>query len=109
MQESISKNALKAFNLKNEKSFLSREEEQSTFAHINFENSSKIIQDLIKALMNETQQLLFTLKSTSTKLERDSRQDESQFDLNRQIQFDFNDRIQSDLDRQIQSDFDRQI
>jgi hypothetical protein len=43
MQESISENALKAFNLKNEKSFLSREEEQSIFTHINFEISSKII------------------------------------------------------------------
>jgi hypothetical protein len=55
MQESISESALKIFNLKNEKSFLSKEKEQSTFAHINLENSSKIIQDLIKALMNETQ------------------------------------------------------
>jgi hypothetical protein len=34
MQESISEDALKAFNLKDERSFLSREEEQSTFAHI---------------------------------------------------------------------------
>jgi hypothetical protein len=82
MQESISKNALKTFNLKNEKSFLSREEEQSIFTHINFEISSKIIQDLTKVLMNETQQLLFTFKSTSTKLVRDSRQDAIQSDFN---------------------------
>ncbi len=109
MQEFISKNALKAFNLKDEKSFLSRKKEQSTFAHINLENSSKIIQDLTKAFMNEIKQFLFTLKSTSTKLERDSRQDESQFDFNRQTQSDLNDQTQSDLDRQIQSDFDRQI
>jgi hypothetical protein len=91
MQKSISKNALKAFNLKDEKSFLSRKEKQSTFAHINLENSSKIIQDLIKALMNETQQFLFTLKSTSTKLVRESRQDENQSDFNDQIQSDLND------------------
>ncbi len=109
MQESISKDVLKAFNLKDEKSFLSKEEEQSTFAHINFENSSKIIQDLTKALMNETQQLLLTLKSTSTKFEKDSRQNENQFDPNRQTQSDLNDQIQSDLDRQIQFDLDRQI
>ncbi len=68
MQESISENVLKAFNLRNEKLFLSREKEQSTFAHINLENSGKIIQDLIKALMNKILQFLFTLKSTSTKL-----------------------------------------
>ncbi len=107
MQESILKDVLKAFNLKDERSFLSREEKQSTFAHINLENSSKIIQDLTKAFMNETQQFLFTFKSTSTKLERDSRQNESQFDLNRQIQSDLNDQIQSDLDRQIQFNLDR--
>jgi hypothetical protein len=77
MQESISENALKAFDLKDEKSFLSREKEQSTFAHINFENSSKIIQNLTKALMNKTQQFLLTFKSTSTKFVRDSRQNES--------------------------------
>ncbi len=104
MQDSISEDALKAFNLKNERSFLSREEEQSTFAHINLENSSKIIQDLTKALMNETQQLLFTLKSTSTKLVRDSRQDENQSDLNDQTQLDLNDQTQSDLNNQTQSD-----
>jgi hypothetical protein len=84
MQESISENVLKIFNLKDERSFLSKEEEQSTFAHINLENSSKIIQDLTKTLMNETQQLLFTLKSTSTKLVRNSRQNENQSDLNDQ-------------------------
>jgi hypothetical protein len=104
MQKSISKNAFKAFNLKNEKSFLSREEEQSTFAYINLENSNKLIQNLIKALMNETQQLLFTLKSTSTKLVKESRQDENQLDLNRQIQFDFDDQTQFNLNDQIQSD-----
>jgi hypothetical protein len=93
MQKSISENDFKIFNLKDERSFLSKEEEQLTFAHINFENSSKIIQDLIKALMNETQQLLFTLKSTSTKLVRDSRQDENQSDLNDQTQSDLNDQI----------------
>ncbi len=108
MQESISKDVLKAFNLKDEKSFLSREEEQSTFAHINLENSSKIIQDLIKALMNETQQLLFTFKWTSTKLVRESRQDKMQLDLNDQTQLDFNRQTQSDLYRQIQSDLNRQ-
>ncbi len=108
MQESISKDALKAFNLKDEKSFLSREKEQSTFAHINFENSSKIIQDLIKALMNETQQLLFTLKSTSTKFVRESRQDENQSDFNDQTQSDLNDQIQSDFNDQIQSDLNAQ-
>jgi hypothetical protein len=66
MQESISEDASKVFNLKNERLFLSREKEQSTFAHINLENSSKIIQDLTKTLMNETetQQLLLTFKST---------------------------------------------
>jgi replicative superfamily II helicase len=108
MQESISEDALKAFNLKDEKSFLSKEEEQSTFAHINLENSSKIIQDLTKALMNETEQLLLTLKSTSTKLVRESRQDESQSDLNDQTQSDLNDQIQSDLNDQIQSDLNAQ-
>ncbi len=100
MQESISENALKTFNLKNEKSFLSKEEEQSIFTHINFEISSKIIQDLTKVLMNETQQLLFTLKSTSTKFVRDSRQDAIQSDLNDATQSDLNDQIQSDLNDQ---------
>ncbi len=132
MQESISEDALKVFNLKDERSFLSREREQSTFAHINLENSSKIIQDLTKSLMNETQQLLFTFKSTSTKLVRDLRRDENQtdlndqtqfdlnnqtqfdlndqtqFDLNDQTQLDLNDQTQSDLNDQIQSDLDRQ-
>ncbi len=108
MQESISKNALKAFNLKDERSFLSKEEKQSTFAHINLENSSKIIQDLIKALMNETQQFLFTLKSTSTKFVRDSRQDENQSDLNDQTQFDLNDQTQFDFNDQTQFDFNDQ-
>ncbi len=100
MQESISENAWKAFNLKNEKSFLSKEKEQSIFTHINFEISSKIIQDLIKILMNETQQFLFTFKSTSTKLVRDSRQDATQSDLNDALQSDLNDAIQSDLNDQ---------
>ncbi len=109
MQESISENALKAFNLKNEKSFLSREKEQSIFTHINLEISSKIIQDLIKILMNETQQLLFTLKSTSTKLVRDSRQDATQSDLNDAIQSDLNDQTtQFDLNDQTQLDLNDQ-
>ncbi len=108
MQESISKNTLKAFNLKDERSFLSRKKEQSTFAHINLKNSSKIIQNLTKALMNETQQLLFTLKSTSTKLVRNSRRDENQIDLNDHTQFDLNDQTQFDLNDQIQFDFNDQ-
>jgi hypothetical protein len=118
MQESISEDVLKIFNLKNEKSFLSKEEEQSIFTHINLENSSKIIQDLLKVLMNETQQFLFTLKSTSTKFVKDSRQnatqsdlnDATQSDLNDATQFDFNDQTQSDLnDQTIQFDFNDQI
>ncbi len=116
MQESISENALKAFNLKDEKSFLSREEEQSIFTHINLEISSKIIQDLTKILMNETQQLLLTFKSTSTKFVRDSRQnaiqsvfnDATQSDLNDATQFDFNDQTQSDLNDQTQFDLNDQ-
>ncbi len=109
MQESISEDVLKAFNLKNEKSFLSKEEEQSIFTHINLEISSKIIQDLIKVLMNETQQLLFTLKSTSTKLVRDLRQDAIQSDLNDQTQSDLNDQTtQFDLNNQIQLDLNDQ-
>ncbi len=100
IQESISENALKAFNLKDEKSFLSRKEKQSIFTHINLEISSKIIQDLIKILMNETQQLLFTFKSTSTKFVRNSRQDAIQSDLNDATQSDFNDQTQSDLNDQ---------
>jgi hypothetical protein len=110
MQESISEDALKVFNLKDERSFLSKEKKQSIFTHINFEISSKIIQDLIKVLMNETQQLLFTLKSTSTKLVRDSRQDATQSDLNDATQSDFNDQTQSDLnDQTTQFDFNDQI
>ncbi len=125
MQESISENALKAFNLKDEKSFLSREEEQSIFTHINLEISSKIIQDLTKILMNETQQLLLTFKSTSTKFVRDSRQDATQsdlndatqsdlndqttqLDLNDQTQFDLNDQTQPDLNDQTQLDLNDQ-
>ncbi len=108
MQESISENALKAFNLKNEKSFLSKEKEQSTFVHINLENSNKIIQDLIKTLMNETQQFLFTFKSMSTKFVRESRQDENQFNLNDQTQFDLNRQTQFDLNDQTQFNFNRQ-
>ncbi len=110
MQKSISENALKALNLKNEKSFLSREEEQSIFTHINLEISSKIIQDLTKVLMNETQQLLFTFKSTSTKLVRDSRQDATQSDLNDATQSDLNDQTtQLDLNDQTQLDLNDQI
>ncbi len=110
MQESISKNALKAFNLKNEKTFLSKEKEQSIFTHINFEISSKIIQDLTKVLMNETQQLLFTFKSTSTKFVRDSRQNATQSDLNDATQSDLNDQTQSDLnDQTTQLDLNDQI
>ncbi len=100
MQESISEDALKAFNLKDERSFLSKEKEQSIFTHINFEISSKIIQNLIKVLMNETQQLLFTLKSTPTKLVRDSRQDAIQSDLNDATQTDLNGQTQPDLNGQ---------
>ncbi len=106
MQESISENALKAFNLKNEKSFLSKEEEQSIFTHINLEISSKIIQNLTKVLMNETQQLLFTFKSTSTKLVKDSRQDAIQSDFNDATQSDLNDQTtQFDFNDQTQFDF----
>jgi hypothetical protein len=95
---------------KDEKSFLSREEEQSIFTHINLEVSSKIIQDLTKVLMNETQQLLFTLKSTSAKFVRDSRQDATQSDLNDQTQSDLNDATQSDLnDQTTQFDLNDQI
>ncbi len=110
MQESISEDALKAFNLKNERLFLSKKREQSTFAHISLENSSKIIQDLTKALMNEieTQQLLFTLKSTSTKLVRDSRQDKNQLDLNDQTQPDFNGQTLPDLNDETQPDLNDQ-
>jgi hypothetical protein len=108
MQKSISENALKTFNLKNEKSFLSKKEEQSIFTHINLEISNKIIQDSIKILMNETQQFLFTLKSTSTKLVRDSRQDATQSDLNDATQSDLNDQIQSDLNDQTQPDLNDQ-
>ncbi len=109
MQESISENALKAFNLKDERSFLSKEEEQSIFTHINLEISSKIIQDLTKVLMNETQQLLLTLKSTSTKFVRNSRQNATQSNLNDAIQSDLNDQIQSDLnDQTIQFDLNDQ-
>jgi hypothetical protein len=109
IQESISKDVLKALNLKDEKSFLSKEKEQSTFAHINLENLSKIIQDLIKTLMNETQQLLLTLKSTSTKCVKESRQNENQLDLNDQTQSDLNRQTQSDFNRQTQSDLNRRF
>ncbi len=108
MQESISEHVLKAFNLKNEKSFLSKKEKQSIFTHINLEISSKIIQDLIKSLMNEIQQFLFTLKSTSTKFVKDSRQDATQSDLNDAIQSDLNDATQSDLNDQTQSNLNDQ-
>ncbi len=108
MQESISEDALKTFNLQNERSFLSREKEQSIFTHINLEDSSKIIQDLITVLMNETQQLLFTFKSTSTKFVRDSRQDAIQSDLNDATQSDLNDQTLFDLNDQTQFDLNDQ-